>query len=141
MLDQDGSSGGGGIRTKTARRIAIVVAATLIPATTAFGIGTPLLHDGRVIAVAFSPMGETVLTGSGDTTARLWDAKTGAPRGEPMRHEADVYAVAFSPDGKTVLTGSWDSTARLWDAENGAPRGQPMKPSGLKTPPQRPKPS
>ena len=53
MIDQDRSSGGGGVRTKTARRIAIVVAAILIPASTGFGIDTPLLHDGKVYAVAF----------------------------------------------------------------------------------------
>ncbi len=71
----------------------------------------------------------TVLTGSTDNTARLWDTETGAPRGEPMKHEEDVYAVAFSPDGKTVLTRSDDRTARLWDAETGAPRVESMKPS------------
>jgi WD40 repeat protein len=36
-------------------------------------LGTPLLHDGPVFAVAFSPDGKTVLTGSADNTARLWD--------------------------------------------------------------------
>ena len=30
----------------------------------------------RVSAVAFSPDGKTVLTGSRDNTARLWDAAT-----------------------------------------------------------------
>ncbi len=85
MLDQDRSSGGGGTRTKTARRIALVVAATLIPASTGFGIDSPLLqHEDDVTAVAFSPDGKTVLTGSHDHTARLWDARTGAPRGKPM---------------------------------------------------------
>ncbi|MEO8498913.1 MAG: hypothetical protein ABI614_27945, partial [Planctomycetota bacterium] len=57
--------------------------------------------------------------------ARLWDAKTGAPRGEPMKQEGSVSAVAFSPNGDTVLTGSQDNTARLWDAKTGAPRGAP----------------
>ena len=73
----------------------------------------------RSRAVAFSPDGKTVLTGSDDGTARLWDAATGKPIGPPLPHQDAVNAVAFSPDGKTVLTGSWDKTARLWDAATG----------------------
>ena len=75
--------------------------------------------------MAFSPDGKTVLTGSNDKTARLWDAATGQPLGLPMMHQDGVRAVAFSPDGKTVLTGSEDKTARLWDAATGRPLGLP----------------
>jgi hypothetical protein len=77
--------------------------------------------------VAFSPDGGTILTGSHDYKARLWDAATGKPRGEPLRHEDWVCAVAFSPDGRTVVTGSGDNTARLWDAGTGKPRGEPLR--------------
>ncbi|MGH9847102.1 MAG: WD40 repeat domain-containing protein, partial [Blastocatellia bacterium] len=35
-------------------------------------VGHPLRHDDFVFAVAFSPDGRTVLTGSWDKTARLW---------------------------------------------------------------------
>ncbi len=72
------------------------------------------------MAVAFSPDGKTVLTGSGQDAARLWDAATGKPLGTPLRHQDAVTSVAFSPDGKTVLTGSWDNMARLWDGDPAA---------------------
>jgi WD40 repeat protein/serine/threonine protein kinase len=86
-------------------------------------------HKGAVRTVAFSPDGKAVLTGSIDSTARLWDAATGKPIGPPLKHKGfggAVLAVAFSPDGKAVLTGSADNTARLWDAATGKPIGPPL---------------
>ena len=63
--------------------------------------------------MAFSPDGKTVITGSEDNTARLWDAATGQPLGQTLTHQGAVHAVAFSPDGKTVITGGdWTSTGR-----------------------------
>jgi eukaryotic-like serine/threonine-protein kinase len=85
-----------------------------------------LAHRSTVWAVAFSPDGKVVLTGSQDRTARLWDAATGEPVGVPLRHEAGVLAVAFSPDGGAIGTGSWDKTARLWDAATGKPLCPPL---------------
>ncbi len=43
-------------------------------------------HGRTVAAVAFSPDGKTILTGSADNTARLWDAATGGPIGQPLEH-------------------------------------------------------
>jgi WD40 repeat protein len=73
------------------------------------------MHQGQVNAVAFSPDGKTILTGSVDGKARLWDVSMGRPIGQPLTHQDAVWAVAFSPDGKTILTGSADRTARFWD--------------------------
>src|SRR5262249_10195824 len=76
------------------------------------------------------PDGKTVLTGSGDKTARLWEAAAGRPLGKPLQHQGMVVAVAFSPDGKTVLTGSTDKMARLWEAATGQPLGAPLQHQG-----------
>jgi Flp pilus assembly protein TadD len=79
------------------------------------------------LAVAFSPDGKTVLTGSLDKTARLWSAASGQELTPPLRHQHSVSAVAFSPDGKTVLTGSSDQTAQLWSATSGKELTPPLR--------------
>jgi WD40 repeat protein len=87
-----------------------------------------LRHDKAVYAVAYSPDGRTILTGSEDMTARLWDTATRRPRGEPLLHQGTVYSVAFGPpDGRVILTGSDDGTARLWQTSTGQPVGKPLQ--------------
>jgi len=72
-----------------------------------------------VYAVAYSPDGRSLVTGSSDRTAILWDV---SDRAHPARmatlsgHTDAVYAVAYSPDGRNLATGSYDGTAILWDA-------------------------
>ena len=74
-------------------------------------------HTSTVGAVAFSPDGRTIASGSWDETIRLWDARTGQPLATLTEHDGMVNAVAFSPDGKTLASGSMDDTIRLWDVE------------------------
>ena len=72
-----------------------------------------MAHDASVTAVAFSPDGRWVVSGSYDGTARVWEAGTGEEAAR-MTHDDWVTAVAFSPDGRWVVSGSWDCTARVW---------------------------
>jgi tetratricopeptide (TPR) repeat protein len=74
-----------------------------------------MVHPGIVWSVAFSPDGQTLLTGSQDTMARLWDAATCQPIGPPLPHSSDVWMVAFSPDGRFLLTRD-SGVTRLSDA-------------------------
>ena len=77
-------------------------------------------HADSVFAVAFSPDGKLVATGSGDQTARLWDVASGLFIRTLAGHTRAVNAVAFSPDGTLLATsGGIDKTARLWDVATG----------------------
>ena len=76
----------------------------------------------EISAVAFSPDGGTVLTGSHDETARLWDVGTGNQIKVFQSHYSTdemVMSVAFSPNGRYALIGSADGTAQVWDAGTG----------------------
>jgi WD40 repeat protein len=76
-------------------------------------------HTDRLGAITLSPDGQTVLTGSYDGTARLWDLATGEPLQVLTGHSEHVVCVAWSPDSGRVATGSWDGTARIWNPATG----------------------
>src|SRR5262249_20189788 len=80
-------------------------------------------HRARVGALAFTPDGPRLRTGSTDRTARLWDVETGACLGDPLAHQGAVWTVGFSPDGAILVTGGQEGKARLWDAETTLPIG------------------
>src|SRR5579871_3573406 len=75
------------------------------------------LGHSMAVTSVFSPDDRFVLTGSGDNTARLWDAGTGTEVRKFEGHSSSVMSVAFSPNGRLALTGSRDHTARLWRSE------------------------
>ncbi|KAF8595073.1 WD40 repeat-like protein, partial [Ceratobasidium sp. AG-I] len=71
-------------------------------------IGEPVLgHEGVVRAVAFSPDGTRIVSGSEDCTICIWDAHDGAPIGEPLLgHDGPVLSVSFSSDGTCIVSAS-----------------------------------
>ena len=75
-------------------------------------------HDGPVLSAAFAKKSRTVITGSLDMTAKLWDMDTGKELKTFVGHIDNVRTVAFSPDEKFIATGSKDGTARIWDVES-----------------------
>lgn len=76
-------------------------------------------HTRPVVSVAYSPDGRQVLSGSIDTTAELWDARTGEEL-SLFHHQDSVWSVALAPDGRGTISGGDDGTVLLWSTRSGA---------------------
>jgi WD40 repeat protein len=84
-------------------------------------IGTPLEYASRILSVALSPDGQTVLTSAADSTAQLWSRSGSA---QPLRRfsghlSGPVWQASFSPDGSRIVTAGDDGSVRVWDARTG----------------------
>jgi dipeptidyl aminopeptidase/acylaminoacyl peptidase len=78
--------------------------------------GHPSGHNpGWVYALAFSPDGKTLFSGSEDRTVRLWEIATGKERSRLEGHRGAVYTLAVSPNGTRLASGSEDCTILVWD--------------------------
>jgi WD40 repeat protein len=71
-------------------------------------------HEGDLRCLAISPDSRSILTGSSDHTARVWDSHTRKTVATLRGHSEEVTAVCWSPDGKLLATGSQDRKVMLW---------------------------
>lgn len=76
-------------------------------------------HSGAVLAVAISPDGTRIASGSVDNTIHIHDAASGGFVMALTGTSDVVLSVAFSPDGSRLASGSVDEAIRLWDAATG----------------------
>ena len=77
-------------------------------------------HTGRVRSVVFSSDGRSIVSGSDDTTVKLWDVQTGGVVKTFLHgHAAWVLSVSISADHSRIASGSQDNIMCLWDIQTG----------------------
>jgi len=83
-------------------------------------------HEGKILDLAFSPNNRFLVTGSWDSTIRIWDiasviegdSQDPSSSVQPallQSHRRGINTLAFNPDGSILATGGWSNTVYLWD--------------------------
>ena len=89
-------------------------------------------HISWVNAVAFSPDGKLLASGSGDNTVKVWSIQrdgTATVIDSLEEHGDWVGAVAFSPDGKLLASGASDNKVKLWSIKRNGTTTSIQKPA------------
>ncbi|KAF9235709.1 WD40-repeat-containing domain protein [Melanogaster broomeanus] len=75
-------------------------------------------HTDSINSISFCPDSRRLVSGSSDTTLRLWNTDDGLPIGEPWvgrgRRSGCVYSVAVSHAGDKVVAGRQDGRVQVW---------------------------
>lgn len=80
-------------------------------------LATLVGHSGNIHSVDFSPDGSTLVAGSADGTARLWDINNEERKKPNDNNKTDGVSLAFSPDGKALFGGKHSGPLLRWRVE------------------------
>eukprot|EP00667_Euglena_gracilis_P001343 EG_transcript_1343 len=106
----------------TARHLPLTRTVTATPTATAkTGALIRILsgHTDSVVAIAVAEEADLLISGSVDTTARVWDLSTGELLRTLEGHSGTVAGVGTTSDASVVVTASADTTARVWNVTSG----------------------
>ncbi|XP_045597662.1 notchless protein homolog 1 isoform X1 [Procambarus clarkii] len=83
-------------------------------------------HAEAVLSASFSPDGQHLASGSGDTTVRFWDINTETPHFVCKGHRHWVLVTAWSPDGERLASGCKSGQIFIWDPTTGKQLGRAL---------------
>jgi WD40 repeat protein len=83
-----------------------------------FSLNSSYSHDGVIYALAVSPDGKWLASGSSDKKIKIWGRITGKWERTLNGHSSAILALVFSPDGQILISASEDKTIRLWNIKN-----------------------
>ncbi|HVG42282.1 MAG TPA: WD40 repeat domain-containing protein [Chitinophagaceae bacterium] len=75
-------------------------------------------HQQIVTSVRFTPNDSFLVTGSIDSTIKIWNRNSGIVIKE-IKHPTPIAYLDLSHDGSYIVTGSYDSKVRLWKSNTG----------------------
>ena len=76
-------------------------------------------HVNDVTCAALVPDSRRLVSGSADSTLRIWDLESGECLRMLRGHRRGVICLALSLDGRTLVSGGTDGTLRVWDINSG----------------------
>jgi hypothetical protein len=77
-------------------------------------VGVCTGHIARLHSLCWSPDAKRLVSGSEDSTARVWQASTGKELAVFREHHASVNVVAWSPTGEQIASGGNDGLIYVW---------------------------
>ena len=75
--------------------------------------------DYWIGAMTFTPDAKLLITGSRDSTIKLFEMPTVVEKKSLTGHKGWVRSLAVSPDGKVLVSASDDQTIKFWDLSTG----------------------
>lgn len=86
--------------------------------------------EGPFYALAYSPNGRLLASGSGSGRVRIWNAMDLTPYGDVLDLGLFLHTVAFDPSGSILAIGMGSGTIQLWDLSAGVQKPKPLQGHG-----------
>ena len=77
-------------------------------------------HHSHVNSAAYSQDGRSIITASGDNTAKIWNTESGECIHTLEGHGSEVNKASYNTDGEHIVSVSSSGSITIWRAESGS---------------------